>query len=455
MRRKDVIRSKTDDLNSIFKKILYEPEIWVSVYDLNEEISDLSELETLTKVAKLNILSRDILAYDEKLLQENTEQQDRNSPRMYFFSYIIYMDSKFDKAAYLHLKEMKDNWYLASFLKESPGIEYYGEIEHSGSPVVYHNRAIYISDQLLAANVLDEINRTYNEKIVDAIEDQDVENKLKKFLQDVHFTTARVFKVGNGNLINLSGVNEKTNCKFETMYDVGYHHKEHPYDKRKRYAWAVRIFGKINPDMVFLSHWDDDHILGCVYSKRNLFDCSWVAPEMQKNAIGARRLAAYLSVKGKLTLIKRSSAKDRKLTTIVGKHGEISFYLGQNVSKNGLSKENCGGLVVEIVNRNSKTGNETESLFCGDVPYKAIENVVWKSRTNGYDNLVVPHHGSKMNYTPLKIKKMGTAVICCNNSKNRAAMEHKNALKGTSKQPGYHICLTELVQKYCIDLNLD
>lgn len=52
MRRKDVIRSKTDDLDSIFKKILYEPEIWVSVYDLNEEISDLSELETLTKVAK-------------------------------------------------------------------------------------------------------------------------------------------------------------------------------------------------------------------------------------------------------------------------------------------------------------------------------------------------------------------------------------------------------------------
>lgn len=85
----------------------------------------------------------------------------------------------------------------------------------------------------------------------------------------------------------------------------------------------------------------------------------------------------------------------------------------------------------------------------------AIENVVWKSRTNGYDNLVVPHHGSKMNYTPLKIKKTGTAVICCNNSKNRAAIEHKNALKGTSKQPGYHICLTELVQKYCIDLNLD
>ena len=106
-------------------------------------------------------------------------------------------------------------------------------------------------------------------------------------------------------MININGINEKTGQIFEAMYDVGYHHKSHPGDKRKSYGCAVRVFGKINPNVVFLSHWDDDHILGCVYSKRGLFDCKWVAPEIQKNAIGARRLAVYLSVKGKLTLIKR------------------------------------------------------------------------------------------------------------------------------------------------------
>lgn len=455
MKRTNIIRGKMelckiDDLEFIFKKILYESEIWVSVYELNEEISNLTELEKPTKVAKLNVLSRDMLNYDERLLSEVSENQSR----VYFCSYIIYMDSHSDMDAYLRLREMKDNWYQASFLKGSLGVEYEGEIERSGSPVVYQKRAIYIRDPLLTATVLNTINELYYKNIVSASIDQNAANDLASLLQDIHFTTAKVFKVGNGNLINLNGINEKTGQKFEAMYDVGYHHKEHPGDKRKSYGCAVRVFGKINPNIVLLSHWDDDHILGCVYSKRGLFDCRWVAPEIQKNAIGARRLAAYLSVRGKLTLIKRSSANDRKLITITGKSGEISFYLGQNVNKNGLSKENCGGLVIEIIN-NSNNGNKIESLFCGDVPYKAIENIIWSQRTNGYDNLVVPHHGSKMNYSPMKIKNGATAVICCNNSKNRPANEHRKALQGVLGKDAYVIKLTELALGCCIVLNLD
>ena len=454
MRKSDIIRAKRnlgkiDDLEFIFEKILYDDEIWVSVYELDEEMSDLTELEKPTKVAKLNVLSRDMLNYDEELLSEFSKNQ-----RVYFYSYIVYMDSRSDMAAYLRLREMKDNWYRASFLKESPGMEYNGEIEHSGSPVIYQKRAIYIRDQLLTANVLNQINKLYYENIINASTDQNVANDLTSLLQDIHFTTAKVFKVGNGNLININGINEKTGQIFEAMYDVGYHHKAHPGDKRKSYGCAVRVFGKINPNVVFLSHWDDDHILGCVYSKRGLFDCKWVAPEIQKNAIGARRLAVYLSVKGKLTLIKRNSACDRKLITVVGKRGEISFYLGQNVRKNGLSKENCGGLAIEIKN-NTNSGNMIESLFCGDVPYKAIENIIWCQRTTGYDNLVVPHHGSKMNYSPLKIKSGATAVICCNNSKNRPANEHVKELQGVNGQSGYVIRLTELAPGCCICLNLD
>ena len=126
------------------------------------------------------------------------------------------------------------------------------------------------------------------------------------------------------------------------MYDVGYHYKEHPYDKRNRYGYAVRAFRRIKPDIVFLSHWDDDHIMGCVYAQKDVFDCPWIAPEITKNAIGAKRLAKYLSVKGKLILIKRDSNKDRKLTTVKSKNKDrkISFYLGQNKRKNVLTKEN-------------------------------------------------------------------------------------------------------------------
>ena len=57
MKRTNIIRGKMelckiDDLEFIFKKILYESEIWVSVYELNEEISNLTELESKRQIKK-------------------------------------------------------------------------------------------------------------------------------------------------------------------------------------------------------------------------------------------------------------------------------------------------------------------------------------------------------------------------------------------------------------------
>ena len=172
-------------------------------------------------------------------------------------------------------------------------------------------------------------------------------------------------------------------------------------------------------------------------------------------------MAKYLSVKGKLILIKRDSNKDRKLTTVKSKNKDrkISFYLGQNKRKNGLTKENCGGLAIEIINET--TNVRVESLFCGDVPYRAIETTVWNSRKVGYDNLIVPHHGSKMSYNPLKVKSSGKAIICCNANANnpqnnyRPVVAHVNALQGASGNQGYKVFLTEHASGHCIRIKLD
>lgn len=450
---------KLDELEQTFKNTLRE-ELWVSVYDFNEDILDLEELKTPTRVAKLNILSRSIMAYDQVLFRETHDDQETN-PRMYFYNFIIYMDFTSDRESYQRLRDMKDNWYYAGFEKGSRGIEYKGEIERSGSPVVYQKHTIYISDCLLSNHDLQNINDKYDEGITSVSEDRFAIGRLNNLLKDIHFSSANIFKVGNGNLIQIKGKNENTKCDYNVMYDVGYHYKEHPYDKRNRYGYAVRALGRIKPDIVFLSHWDDDHIMGCVYAQKDVFICPWIAPEITKNSIGARRLAKYLSVKGKLIIIKRDANKDRKLTTVKSKNKdrEISFYLGQNKSKNGLTKENCGGLVIEIIN---KTANgRVESLFCGDVPYRAIETTVWNSRKIGYDNLIVPHHGSKMSYNPLKVKSSGKAIICCNANANnpqnnyRPAAAHVNALKGVSGSPGYQLFLTEYASGYCIGITLD
>ncbi len=459
---------KIDELEQVFKNTLRE-KLWVSVYDLNEEIVDLKELERPTKVAKLNILSKSIMEYDQMLFGEVQNDREQN-PRMYFYNFIIYMDSTSDREDYQRLVDMKENWYYASFEKGSWENEYKGEIERSGSPVIYQKHRIYISDCPLLNYELQEIKDEYDDRITIASENDFVVSYLNTLLKDIHFSSANIFKVGNGNLIQIKGTNIDNQCEYNAMYDVGYHYKEHPYDKRNRYGYAVRAFGRIKPDIVFLSHWDDDHIMGCVYAPKDVFDCPWIAPEITKNAIGAKRLARYLSVKGKLTLIKRESQdrklispksknKNQKLVTIKSKNGEISFYLGQNKRIDGLTKENCGGLAIEIIN--GTTNDRVESLFCGDVPYRAIENTVWNNRKIGYDNLIVPHHGSKMKYTPLKVKNSGTAIICCNDNANnpknyyRPVSGHVNALQRTSGNLGYQVLLTERASGYCIHIKLD
>lgn len=54
------------------------------------------------------------------------------------------MDSTSDRKDYQRLVDMKDNWYHASFEKGGLGTEYKGEIERSGSPVIYQQHSIYI-----------------------------------------------------------------------------------------------------------------------------------------------------------------------------------------------------------------------------------------------------------------------------------------------------------------------
>lgn len=131
-----------DELEQTFKNTLRE-ELWVSVYDLNEDILDLKELEVPTRVAKLNILSQSIMSYDQVLFGKTHDDQETN-PRMYFYNFIIYMDSTSNRENYQRLRNMKDNWYYAGFEKGSWGTEYKGEIERSGSPIIYQKHTIYI-----------------------------------------------------------------------------------------------------------------------------------------------------------------------------------------------------------------------------------------------------------------------------------------------------------------------
>lgn len=422
-------------IKELFHNALSEV-IWVSIDELYEDDWQESELGIPHKVAKLNVLTRGMLEYDNSYLSESFAAKPEDY-RPYFYSYIIQEDTSSYRVVYERLREMKDKWFLASFSMKGFDRyhEYQGEIESSASPVTYRRHNIYISDITLDQETLDEINLSYD-VIAKPTPDGNIAKILTALLQDVKFTRSRIYAVGNGNLIDIVG--EKGGRPFDLIYDVGYHSRQHPHDNRSSYGAAIRSFQHVVPDAVLLSHWDDDHIMGCVYGRSELFDCLWIAPEIaKKRAISARRLAAYLTVNGKLVIAKREDTA-RRLARIVTLNSTVSLYLGENKSKHTITKENCGGMVIEITTQ--LNGQAVESLFCGDVPYEAVNTVIWGVRSGGYDNLLVPHHGSAMEYSPLKVRKSAQAIVCGDGSSNRPHDNHRTALEANGT--GYSVEVT-------------
>lgn len=442
----NVIDEHARKVKELFHSALSE-ELWVCIDELNEELwqedgRQRREQEGPYKVAKLSVLTRSMLEYDRSYFSESPNT-NIESYRPYFYNFIIYVDSSDDCAAYDRLREMGDKWFKASFSQKASDewLECQGEIESSASPVIYRERRIYISDTRLAPDIIEEINKTYS-VIAPPTPDKDVEAKLTLLLHDVKFESSRVYNVGNGNLINIIG--SKNNHAFNLVFDVGYHSRAHPYDKRFTYGAAIRSFQHIVPDVICLSHWDDDHIMGCVYGRSELFDCPWIAPEIvKKNAISAKRLAAYLTTKRKLVVVKREKIA-RRFARIITSNSTASFFLGENRQKQTITQENCGGMVIEIATQTPQTPhwNRTvvESLFCGDVPYEAIKTEIWNKRVDGYDNLLVPHHGSAMVCTSLKTKKSAMAVVCGTGIGNRPHKKHREALR--ARGMGYHVEVT-------------
>lgn len=417
--------------------------LYVSINTIRNDIISLEGIDTPVLVAKLNILTYDMIEYDRNyFFSENRENSDY---RPYFYNFNIYMDSRSNRHNFARLREMGDKWHKAHFVdkrffpSEQDDNVYPGEIEQSASPIAIRKNCICIEDTEPESEVLNKIDRTY--KFVYANSDIEVINHINMEFSNVEFDKAKVFRVGNANLIHICGM--QGNQEFNIMYDVGM-----TRNGTTKYQGAIRKLKKIIPNAVILSHWDDDHIIGSAYAGDELFNCTWYAPQIDKpNAVGATRLAMFLFLRGKLVVAERKDAA-RELTTVRNGSSKISFYLGANRALDGITKENCGGIVIEIQN------DKKESLFCGDVPYKAIKDVVWDKRTEGYDNLVVPHHGAEMSFHSIKGNRTkSVAVICAvnNEDENRPSHSHKEILKTN----GYRVKITEKsCSKSYVELNL-
>lgn len=169
---------------------------------------------------------------------------------------------------------------------------------------------------------------------------------------------------------------------------------------------AKQEIGMINPDLVVLSHWDLDHILGVTNASEKIYDATWIVPDLwgliRRNRKGsyegvsksAIRLLKYLDWRNGNNLFIIADDVDK---TRIYKNSKSNIEIWTGIRKNirgknknneeyCITKANNFGLILYLE-------NEKTALLPGDCEYSAVDSGLLNKEIN---YLVVPHHCSKM-----------------------------------------------------------
>lgn len=364
---------------------------------------------------RAEIVTENILQYDlENLLEVQNPQEGQThilqNYRPYMVSFLIEIPQ---------IVELPDEtWYVAKFQNEQSGETviiseaeevYEGALEYSASPVQYEKGDLIIfKNKSISPKILKDINTLCKDTAFSITSDSTVETILNDIWGGSGIKTIDCYNLGKGNSDYIRGYNSRI------LYDIGYSYQEYPKRKGKyNYYRACNAIRQARPRGVILSHWDMDHIIGCVYAKQRIFDVPWIAPNLEGNgskpSTNAYRLARYLNCLNHLYLIDRSRGA-LKVAHVKCYRGYIDLYLGGGKDSK-ITKVNSEGLYLDIYSR------DLHIVLAGDVPYKSMEPAVWNSTI---DYLHVPHHCSDMSLTDLKkYTGYGSAAIVSTNWKKR------------------------------------
>lgn len=394
---------------------------------------------------RLSILSYKSLSYDrivyEILRSQNSELIEiiREIYKPYFIEYYISTKDLTKEQKEFIFQDDEEVpgmgvWHEACFISDqgsqtiNEGHVFDGVYSYSSSPVVYKGKKIWINDQRMDNRWINSIRKIYY-PAVEKASDEKIKEIVENIFNEVNFKRVRIYKVGNGNCIYCYGKVGKNSKRL--IYDIGFDNKTAIREDIKSmpfpYQAAISQIRRSLPDCIILSHWDEDHYKACVYSEREIYDCTWIAPDFYDAGVNAKRLGVYLSAIHKLLLVDRSNA--RAIHINLNSSSSLTLYIGHKSEH--ITKQNCEGIAIKIENK--KTKGNICCLMQGDVPYSSLPDEAMFEVGNPYDYLVVPHHGSKMVYKLLvkEKAKSGKAVICCNDdiNKGRPVKEHYERLK--------------------------
>lgn len=403
-----------------------------------------ADINSAEGYVKLDIFSKAEWEYDETILHMLRSQNEelagiiRELYAPYFTEYYIRSDQLTKEQVNFIFRFDEEYpksyvWHKARFVSdenEQPdgdGYIFEGVYSYSGSPIKYRNTKLWIEDENVDRAKINAINKTYL-PVGGACADEDIKETLTGIFAKVKFKKVLLYKVGNGNCIYSYGTSAHEEKRL--LYDVGFDSKKaikaEIEEMPSPYQLALKRIAHILPSCVILSHWDTDHYKACVYCRKEIYDCIWIAPDYYDAGVNAKRLGAYLSAINKLLMVDR--ALPRMLHIPLNYFNDLTLYIGKKSAY--ISKQNCEGIAIKIENR-----KEIRCLMQGDVPYSSLPDEAKFKNDYPYDYLVVPHHGSKMKYDLLKNEgravASGKAVICCdvNFAKGRPDKEHYKYLK--------------------------
>ena len=430
-------------------------EIWLEIdYEHLSEIYDNGEILSEGDV-KASIITNSMLQYDSMIFWLLEDGELRNAVetfyRPYFVEYLI--DIKSIDQRFIH--ELLDrgnetNIFRCQFAEDNVVDEraVQGYLVSSASPIVLKGKKLVINDKLndKEKEILED---TYKIKGKYCSSGAEVIRTLQNIFPNVLFNKARIYKVGNGNSIYIYG---KSNGKRRRLlYDIGIDYGTTIYrdssKMKKEYQPAVNSIRNLQPHAVIISHWDSDHYMGCVYARKEIFNCKWIAPDFEKASKNAKRLGKYMYLRNKLLMLSNDNPMHFRIN-----NKKTEFYLCKGKKKDShITKQNCEGIAVSLCNRIGKN-NRVKVLMQGDVPYKSMPAGANFSGNNPYDYLIVPHHGSEMDVSLLRSsRKNGIAVISCNGKGNKRPFKaHADALKKCYQE----VILTESASKAVLEINL-
>lgn len=268
--------------------------IYVSIE--KKEINTVAnESNYINNYNRVSIVTDSMLTYDLQYLGESDNFVARNNDllnnyRPYFADFLIDITQ--------NIVSLENHWYVAKFLNEYADISidfddkivmYDGILELSASPVQYEKgKLLFFTNRSVPPQILKKINDICRDTIFPNATDDVIQSILSDIWKAEKINTIDCYNLGKGNADYIRGYSNSM------LYDIGYSYREYPKRKGKyNYYRACNAIRHVHPSCVLLSHWDMDHILGCVYAKQRIFDIPWIAPSFMNKGTNKYSINAY------------------------------------------------------------------------------------------------------------------------------------------------------------------